>query len=464
MSLDSWTSLPHAERVALLSEASPEEFAELERLVAAELASWKDLVRPAQRVGDAYITFITGGRRSGKTRAGAEWLAERLAGDGEGDVSAIVAPTFGEGRDKCVEGVSGVLPALKRLEVPVRNWNRSIGELWLESGAKVIVDEAFTGAQKVQGEGLRRAWCDELRNWRARWDVMAWDESLLPAVSAGPGPQIVVTSTLKPKRLVKRLLADPKVDRRHMTIWENAANLAPEFLEEMRARYQGTRLGAQELEGKLLEDVEGALWRADWIDNVDQVAYPGTLYTTVVGMDPADGLQDGDEQGIAVVGLGPERLLYVVASEGLRASPLEFCRRGIGLAREHKATIVVEKNHGGQFLVEVLELAMKEEGVRVPYRTISASQGKRTRAEPVAALYEQGKVRHVGVFPELEEQLTTTEFREGERSPDRLDALVWAVTEVMGYGGPVSEAEGGRVAAWDGRAPRGTDGRVVSWR
>lgn len=440
------------------------------RLLERRRRPWREVARPEQLppVGEWYIWFLVGGRGAGKTRSGAEWLAEELQQDGPGDESAILAPTFGDARDRCVEGPSGLLRALgtSRAEVEagrswtVEKWNRSMGELRLRSGAVVHIDGADDGALRIQGGNFRRAWCDELRLWKQA--LQAWDESLLPAVRLGT-PHIVVTSTPKPTRLVKRLLKDATIRKSHMTTYENAANLAPAFLEQMRSRYEGTRLGRQELHGALLKDVEGALWRADWI-RVKAVDYPGDLYRAVVGMDPSDGLEDGDEQGLAVVGMGPERQLYVMESEGLREGPLAFCKRAVELAVKYRATVVVEKNHGGEYLKTVLELAMKELGVRAPYRMIAASQGKRTRAEPVAALYEQGgQVWHAGVFPELEEQLTTTEFKDGERSPDRLDALVWAVTEIMGYGLPVTEAEGGRVVAWSDARPK-AGGRVVAWK
>lgn len=436
------------------------------RLLEMRRRPWREVARPEQIPpdGDWYIWFLVGGRGAGKTRSGAEWLAEELRGDGPGDESAILAPTFGDARDTCVEGQSGLLRALgtSRAEVEagrswtVEKWNRSMGELRLRSGAVVHIDGADDGGLRIQGGNFRRAWCDELRLWKR--PLQAWDESLLPAVRLGE-PHIVVTSTPKPTRLVKRLLKDAGVVKSHMTTFENEANLAAAFLEQMRSRYAGTRLGQQELHGRLLEDVEGALWRAAWIDTVDAIPPPGELYATVVGLDPADGTDDGDEQGIAVAGTGPEGVLYVVGSDGLRVSPLQFCMRGVELAVKHQGRIVVEKNHGGAYLVEVLEQAMRKLGKRVPYRVISASQGKRTRAEPVAALYEQGgRIAHVGGFPELEEQMTSWDGT--GQSPDRMDALVWAVTELMGYGGVPSV--GGAVSEWqDERASAGE--AVAAW-
>jgi predicted phage terminase large subunit-like protein len=416
------------------------------------------MARAAQRPpeGEWYLWALVGGRGSGKTRAGVEWLAEELRGDRRGDESAVLAPTFGDARDTCVEGLSGLLGALERRGVAVAAWNRSIGELRLASGAVVRIDGADDGALRLQGHNFRRALCDELGLWRQGTGERAWDESLLPAVRLGE-PQIVVTTTPKPTPLMRRLLQDSSAVVTRMTTFENEPNLAPAFIEQMRARYAGTRLGRQELLGELVEDVEGALWRRGWLDRdrVSEVPYPG-LGRTYCALDPADGTAEGDEQAIAVAGLGSDHDLYVVHSEGMRATPLEWLRRAIELACRWQATIVYEKNFSGQFGVTLLEQAMREAGVRVPYREVTASQGKRTRAEPVAALYEQGRVHHVGRFSELEEQLATWTGAPAERSPDRLDALVWALWEFTGYSFGAEE-EGPVAVPWNDD-PRVIDG------
>jgi phage terminase large subunit-like protein len=446
------------------------------RLLELRRRPWREAARAEQLppTGDWYIWFLVGGRGAGKTRSGAEWLAEELQADGQGDESAIVAPTFGDARDTCVEGPTGLLAALgtSRAEVEagrswtVERWNRSLGEIHLRSGAMVRIDGADDGALRIQGKNLKRAWCDELRLWKKAAE--AWDESLLLAVRLG-NPHIVVTSSPKPTALVKRLLrgkdgkpAEADVVS-HMTMQENRANLSPKFLEQMERRYGGTRLGRQELLGQLLEDVEGALWRQMWIDEARATAPPhGGLRRTVVGMDPSDGTEDGAEQGIAVAGTALDHKLYVVKSEGYRDTALGYCKRAVRFAVAYKASIVVEKNHGGAYLVQVLDEAMKELRVHVPVRVVSASTGKKTRAEPVAALYEQRKVRHLGVFPELEEQQTT--WTPEEKSPDRMDALVWAITELMGYGEEMAGAEAnGGVAAWGGDEPAKERDAVAAW-
>ena len=400
-------------------------------------AAWEGVARAAQRPppGDWYIWALVGGRGSGKTRAGVEWLASEVATDGSGDESAIVAPTFADARDTCVEGPSGVLAALERRGVAVSTWNRSLGELRLRSGAVVRIDGADDGGLRLQGHNFRRALCDELGLWREGAGERAWEESLLPAVRLGE-PRIVVATTPKPTPLMRRLLRDPEAHITRMTTFDNADNLAPAFLEQMRSRYEGTRLGRQELWGELLEDVEGALWRRAWIDDHRVTAPPPTGFTqVVVGLDPADGTANGAEQALVVAGFGLDRQFYVLHSEGVRATPLRWLMRAVTVAREHEAKrLVLEKNFGGRALIDVLEQAFDRLGTRVAHRVVSATTAKLTRAEPVAALYEQGRVSHVGHHRELEEQLVSFTGASGERSPDRLDAATWAITDLMGYG------------------------------
>jgi predicted phage terminase large subunit-like protein len=421
------------------------------RLLERRQRPWRETARPEQLppLGEWYIWFLTGGRGAGKTRSGAEWLAEELRGDGPGDESAILAPTFGDARDRCVEGPSGLLRAMgtSRAEVEsgrswtVERWNRSMGELRLRSGAVVHIDGADDGALRIQGGNLRRAWCDELRLWKQA--EQAWDESLLPAVRLG-NPHIVVTSTPKPTRLVRRLLKDDTVIKSHMTTFANEANLAPVFLDQMRSRYGGTRLGQQELMGRLLEDVEGALWRMEWIDahRMDADAGPVEYRAKTVALDPSDGTSDGDEQGLCLAGLGLDNDFYVIMSEGYRESQVEWITRALKLCQKHNAKLVWERNHGGAPLRELIQMVMGQTGIHAPTREVWASTGKRTRAEPVAALYEggavrtKGRVRHLGEFVELEEQMTTFTGAPGEKSPDRLDAAVFALTDLMNYGAP----------------------------
>lgn len=466
---------------------------ELERLTAEELegyvallqariaevdpAAWRASARPEQMPpeGDWTTLFLRGGRGSGKSWAGAHILAELIADDparateGPGKW-AILAPVFGDARDVAMEGESGFLAALgtSRAEIDagrskrVLRWNRSLGELDLRDGTKVIIDGAEDGGFRVQGSNLRGAWCDEIGLWK-RFET-AYDESLGYALRKGSAKRIV---TGTPKRnmparaLVKRLLNDSTVVNRRLLTRDNLANLAPSFWQRVSTS-AGTELGRQELEGELLEDVEGALWTRSWIED-HRVDKPfGRLTRTVVALDPSDGVATGDEQATVAVAMGLDRRLYVLESYGMRKTPLEWLRHALSRAQALEATIVIEKNHGGRALADLLGQAMAERGVRLPYQLIDARVGKLDRAQPVAMLYETGAVSHVGRHDELEEQLVT--YTGAGKSPDRMDALVHGLRELAGIAGSAL-----RSASWgDGAAVPYTDdlrsdGAAVAW-
>lgn len=417
-------------------------------------ARWELLTggRPAQRTppGDWNVWLFMAGRGAGKTRAAAEDMAyyglthprSRLA---------IVAPTYADARDTCVEGDSGLLACFPREDVLI--WNRSLGELVLRNGTRY---KLFSSDEpdRLRGPQHHRAWCDELAAFR---DPETWD-MLLMGLRLGANPQAVVTTTPRPIKLVRDLVGRPDVVVTRASTWENAANLAPSALESLRRKYAGTRKGRQELEGELLEDVVGALWKREWIKVADVPPLDG-LRSAKVGLDPSDGTEDGAEWGLCVAGHGLDRLLYVAKSEGLRGSRLDACKRGIALAQAYRGQIACERNHGSGFLEDMMELAMREMGVSVPIRWVTAHRGKLLRAEPVAALYEQGRVRHLGAFPELEDQMCEFTGDPGQPS-DRLDACVYALSELM-YGGPPTGADG-PVAEWGGE-PVGAGDAVAAW-
>jgi len=440
--------------------------------------AWRERARPEQLPPDGEWSrlFLRGGRGSGKTWAGAHILAEEIladplrATDGPGQW-AVIAPTYGDARDTCIEAESGLLAALgtTRSEVVagrsplVSLWNRSLGELRLRNGSVVYADGADDGALRIQGTNLRGVWADEVGLWRA-WR-QAWDESIAFALRKGAA-RLIATATPKSdmgaRELVGRLLDDPAVISRRLRTEDNRANLSDSFWERVSLT-AGSRLSRQELEGELLEDVEGALWKRTWIDHarVDGPPYGG-YRAVVVGLDPADGGAQGAEQALTVAAAGVDGQLYVIASEGMRDTPLKWLSHAVRVAQQQSARIVVERNHGGAFLTGLLEQAIDKIGVRVPYRVVDARSGKLTRAEPVAALYEQGKVSHVGCFPELEEQLVNYTGGPGERSPDRCDATVWALLELMGYARRGGTGAGGDAVPYRDDV-RGVSGGAIPW-
>lgn len=384
------------------------------------------------------VFYLVGGRGSGKTWAGArnfgEMVLETEPDEGDDHTEwAVIAPTYKDARDICIEGPSGLLRAFGGMADNgglVRRWDRSYGKLTLVTGAVIWVDSANDGGQRIQGKNLYGAWADEVGLWKT-WK-RAWEESLLFAVRKGAG-RIIASGTPKRSSLAKHLLDDESVDRRRLRTLDNVANLAAPVIEWLKRRYEGTALGRQELDGLLVEEVEGALWTRALIDAHRVESHEPPWWTRkIVGLDPADGTDDGDEQGLALIGLSPEtHHLYVLESEGYRLTPWDFLVVAVDLAVEHKAEIVVEKNHGGAYLTTLLAQVMDKLDKHCPVRVVTASTGKRTRAEPVAGMYEQGRVHHVGHFADLEDQQCSFTGHEGakEPSPDRLDALVHALTE-----------------------------------
>ncbi len=417
--------------------------------IAALNGLWAITARDAQLQpeGDWRVWYLRGGRGSGKTRTGAETLADWILAHDPGEW-AVIAPTFGDARDVCVEGPSGLLSSLGPA---VENWNRSIGELYVENGAKVYIDGADDGALRIQGKNLRGAWCDEVGLWR-NWET-AWDESLAFAVRLEPG-KVVATGTPKTGHpLVRALLADADVAKTHMRMLDNAANLHPAAVEYLLAKYKGTRRGRQELDGEFLEEVLGALWQAVVIDRNRVKAAP-KLDRIVVGVDPsgaADEDTGANEIGIVAAGFSTqEQHGYVVADRSLRAGPHEWASAVVRCYHDLEADLIVaERNFGGEMVRHTIQSVDRN----VPVKLVTSSRGKAIRAEPVAALYEQDRVHHVGTWPELEEQMCHwVPPRPGERtvdSPDRMDALVFALTELM-----VSPGGGSQYPSYDeGREP-----------
>ncbi len=350
-----------------------------------------------------------------------------------------------------MEGPSGLIRGLGGRDSPlIENWNRSIGELFLANGAKVYIDGADDGALRIQGKNLRGAWCDEVGLWR-RWDT-AWNESLAFALRIDPA-LIVATGTPKTgHKLVRLLLADDAVVITHMRTLDNAANLHPAAVADLMRRYSGTRLGRQELEGEFIEEVLGALWRYELIEQARVEEAPRDLTRVVVGVDPsgaADEDSGANEIGIVAAGHSAhEQHGYVLGDYSLRCGPQEWATAAVRAYHVHKAdAIVAERNFGG----EMVRYTIRTVDPNVNVRLVTASRGKAVRAEPVAALYEQGRVHHVGTLPELEEQMCHWVPTDPTAdSPDRMDALVWAFTDLM-----VSPAGGRQYASMP------TDGPTV---
>jgi len=272
--------------------------------------------------------------------------------------------------------------------------------------------------------------CDELGSWRY---PQTWYEGLMPALRVGEFPRVVVTTTPRLVPLIRDLVGrdDGSVHITRGSTWENADNLSAAALAELRHRYGGTRLGRQELEGELLEDVDGALWARDDIDAARvKLGEVPQLHRVVVAIDPATTSgEDSDQTGIVVVGEGPGGHGYVLADLTFRGTPDATMRKAVGAYHQYQAdSVVAEVNNGGDYIRSLLRTVDPQ----IPYRSVRATRGKRTRAEPVSALYEQRRMHHVGVFPELEDEMCSWTPDSLLGSPDRMDALVWGCTELRG--------------------------------
>ena len=373
---------------------------------------------------DCWRTWLMmAGRGFGKTRAGAEWV-HRLAWSRPMRI-ALVAATIDEARAVMVEGVSGILSVARRQRHRVK-WEPSLGRLTWPRGT---VAQLFSGdnADGLRGPEHHAAWCDELAKWRQA--DAAWD-NLQMGLRAGARPRALVTTTPRPIALLKRLLADPRTVQTGGKTKDNLS-LPRSFVDVMMDSYAGTRLGRQELDGELIEDVEGSLWPRELIERARAEA-PPRLDRIVVGVDPPAGVGEGcDACGIVVAGRAEGRL-YVLADEscqGLR--PEGWANRvAAAVARWDADIVVAEANNGGAMVGSVLKAA--EVGVRV--KLVHASRGKAARAEPVALRFESKRAFLAGSFPELEDELSGLTAGGGyegpTRSPDRADAMVWALTEL----------------------------------
>jgi predicted phage terminase large subunit-like protein len=423
---------------------SPEEFtiswllkqpAEVQRAILSGLTTleqaalryrWEFWARPDQLEppGTWRTWLIMIGRGGGKTRSGSEWVRKVKAQHGR---IALVGETAADVRDVMICGESGILARAPPWDRPVYNASRR--EITWRSGT---IAKTYSGEEPDQLRGPQHevAWVDEFAKFQYAQET--WDNLQL-GLRLGSRPRALVTTTPRPIPVLKELLraaADGSTYVTRGSTYANVANLAPAFIAAIKARYEGTRLGRQELHAEVLDDLQGALWTTDMLE---QARFKGDLpemQRIVVGVDPSgfDG-ETGDSQGIVVCGKGKDGNYYVLDDRSVRMRPEGWGAQVVRAYRDYKADkIAVEKNFGGDMCRAVIQSVM----TTAPVHAVSASRGKHVRAEPIAALYEQRKVKHVRPFPQLEEQmcLMTTQDYEGIGSPDRLDALVWAMTEL----------------------------------
>ncbi|WP_455273450.1 DNA-packaging protein [Rhizobium herbae] len=379
--------------------------------------------------GDWRVWLLMGGRGSGKTRAGAEWVQALATGKTArpGLRIALVAETLGDAREVMIDGVSGICRIAQSNRPDFEASRRRL--VWPNGTMAQIFSSE--DPESLRGPQFDYAWCDELGKWKHRqetWDMLQF------ALRLGDDPRALVTTTPRPVPILKALIADPGTATCRIRTGDNAANLAPGFLSAMAGRYGGTRLGRQELDGEMIEDREDALWSRAGIEAL-KLRDTGPLGRIVVAVDPPAGMGQGSCCGIIVAGLDRTGRGVVLADCSIEgASPAGWAGAVVRAYRRFDADrIVAEVNQGGDMVSAVL----RGIDAKLPVTSVRASRGKWLRAEPVAALYEQGRVVHAGSFPALEDQMCDfgLDGLSSGRSPDRLDALVWALTALMLDGG-----------------------------
>ena len=390
-------------------------------------------VAPPDRKDDGtlwQIWLILAGRGFGKTRTGAEWIREQIKA-GAGRVH-LVAPTASDARDVMVEGESGLLAVCWAGDRAANgdmlgrpSYEPSKRRLTWANGAIATLFSAEE-PERLRGPQAGVMWADELAAWKYMRET--WDMAMF-GLRLGDRPRVCITTTPKPVSLLRELIKDKRTVVTRGSTFDNAANLAPTFLQSVRDKYEGTRLGRQELHAELLEEAEGALWTRDMIERARLKGPLPEFKRVVVAVDPAvTAKAESNLTGIVAAALGVDGRGYVLADSSGRYSPDQWARKAIEQFDSLKADrIVAEGNQGGDLVRHTLHSVRSN----IPVTIVHATRGKNARAEPIAALYEQNRVCHAGTFAELEDQMATWEPLGDQPSPDRIDALVWALTSLM---------------------------------
>ena len=407
-----------------------------EKATIALYTSWLKTARKKQLspTQSHYIWLILAGRGWGKTRTGAQDIALYALRNPK-TICAVVAPTAGDLRRVCFGGPSGLISIIPKecfsQTKDQKGYSSSTFEIRLFNDSKII-GYAASEPERLRGPQFHRAWCDELAAWRY---PEAFDQ-LMFGLRLGDNPQCLVTTTPKPNKLIKELVSRQDVAVTTGSTFENEANLADSALAMLKDKYEGTTLGRQELYAEIIENLDGALWSNALIeegrlpDNTEK-----ELKNIIVAIDPAvTNNEDSDETGIVVVGKDHNNEYYVLEDATGKYSPDQWARKAINCFYDWGADrIVAEVNNGG----DLVERLLRGMDLNIPYRSVRATRGKLVRAEPIAALYEQRRVHHIGYFPELESQMCGY-TGETKPSPDRLDALVWGLSELSRSKGDVN--------------------------
>ena len=410
--------MPPTQRAKILDGLTDEQLDDLNY-------DWRFVGRPNQILpaGSWLFWLLLAGRGFGKTRVGAETVREW--GEDPKALIMMVAPTSSDLREVMIEGPSGLLSCYPPDRRPVYNSSRHL--VTFPSGA-IGITRSADEPERLRGPQFTKFWGDELCAWR--YAKEAWDQIMFGFRLPTPQLRGIITTTPKPIPTLKKLLADPDTVTTRGSSYENRRNLSATYFKKVIAPYEGTRLGRQEINAEVLEDTPGALWTRRLIDAArikpSEIKWD-YLTRVVVAIDPAvTAGEDSDETGIVVAGL--TRSLHIIILDDLscRESPIGWAKVVIAAFHARNADrIVGEVNNGG----DLVERNLRATAPNIPFRAVRASRGKAVRAEPVSALYEQGRVHHVGSMVALEDQMCS--WVPGEKSPDRMDALVWAVYELL---------------------------------
>lgn len=392
--------------------------------------------RPAQLAppGEWAVWLIMAGRGFGKTRSGAEWVRQRIQSGVAREIT-LTGPTAADVRDIMVEGESGLLAVCKRAGIRYRYVPSKRRIYFPDYGARALLVSADQ-PNRYRGVQSDTIWADEVAAWRYADD--AWNQMML-GMRIGTDPRACATTTPRPTKFMKSLIAAIGTVITRGKTYDNHANLHERFKTAVIRRYEGTNLGRQELEGELIEDVEGALWsytnlEATRITDVQMIgALKRTMKRLAVAIDPATTFgEKSDQTGIAAVGLGPDDHVYAYAGYGLQVSPDQWARSAIQLYLDLEADVITaESNQGGEMVRKIIRDKAKEMGVDVNIKLVHAYRGKVIRAEPVSALWEQGRAHILGNLKEMEDQMAVFPVAEDEYK-DIVDALVHAVVAVRG--------------------------------
>jgi predicted phage terminase large subunit-like protein len=392
------------------------------------LTDWYNKARKNQIVFESEqynIHLFLAGRGWGKTLTGAYDIIQYCL-ENRGVVCGVIAPTYGDLKRVVFAGDSGFIRILNPDLLNTTGYNKSDNEIHFYNGSKIIGFPAIE-PDRLRGVQFHRAWCDELASWRYRETF----DNLMMALRLGQDPKCIITTTPRPTKLIKELAKRSDTEVISGSTFENIDNLAPSAIAMLKERYEGTRIGRQELFAEILEDVEGALFNGQLIED-NRVRDIPELERIVVAVDPAvTSTEHSDETGIIVAGRTSNNHFYILQDASQTTSPDVWVKKAIELYNRYECDrIVAEVNNGG----DLIERLLRTQDSTVPYTSVRATRGKQVRAEPISALYEQNRVHHVGYFKDLEEQMCQFTGNNVKSHDDRVDALVWAITSLQSSG------------------------------